>query len=138
MKLNINLPPNIGQRDFDEWASQLTQYIRDFLGTTDWVAITAFSNSWENFGGTYLNAAYCKDGNGFVHIRGVIKSGTNETTAFTLPAGYRPTSDTIFAVNETGPSHARVIVYSDGKVEPKSAAGTSVSISLDGINFYAG
>jgi hypothetical protein len=32
MQLNINLPPNIGQRDFDEWISQLTQYLRDNLG----------------------------------------------------------------------------------------------------------
>lgn len=31
-QININLPPNIGQRDFDEWISQLTQYIRDNVG----------------------------------------------------------------------------------------------------------
>ena len=31
-QLSINLPPNIGQRDFDEWISQLTKYLRDNLG----------------------------------------------------------------------------------------------------------
>jgi hypothetical protein len=31
-QLNINLPPVIGQHDFDEWISQLTQYIRDNVG----------------------------------------------------------------------------------------------------------
>jgi len=31
-QLNIQLPPNIGQRDFDEWISILTQYIRDNVG----------------------------------------------------------------------------------------------------------
>jgi hypothetical protein len=34
-QLNINLPPNIDQRDFDEWISQVTQYLRDYLGLYD-------------------------------------------------------------------------------------------------------
>jgi hypothetical protein len=52
---------------------------------TAWTPITAFANGWANA----QSAAYIKLG-GVVYLRGVISPGTAATTAFTLPAGYRP------------------------------------------------
>jgi hypothetical protein len=51
----------------------------------------AFANSWVNYAAAgYPNASYYKDALGNVHLRGMIKSGTMQQAAFTLPAGYRP------------------------------------------------
>jgi hypothetical protein len=50
----------------------------------------AFENSWANAGGAYETAAFYKDPYGRVHLKGRIGTGTAATTAFTLPAGYRP------------------------------------------------
>ena len=98
------------------------------VGATD---EPAFENSWVNFGAPANNAAFFKDGLGFVHLRGVIKSGTVSTTAFTLPVGYRPPASQYFA-SDNGGAHARVIVAADGTVvaEPGNS-----SQKLDTVHF---
>ena len=62
-----------------------------YLATTygTWQTVS-FEHSWVNYGGSYGNAAYMKDAFGVVHLRGMIKSGTVGSSAFTLPAGCRP------------------------------------------------
>lgn len=60
--------------------------------STGWTNIATFSNSWGNTGGSYVPARYQKDALGFVHLEGVCtapSSGAN-STAFVMPAGYRP------------------------------------------------
>lgn len=52
-----------------------------------------FLNSWVNFGAPYANVAYRKDDAGLVYIRGAAKSGTVNSTIFTLPAGFRPAAE---------------------------------------------
>lgn len=56
-----------------------------------WSAPT-LQNSWVNYGSGYDTVGYMKDSLGFVHVKGMIKSGvtTLGTLLFTLPAGYRP------------------------------------------------
>lgn len=52
-QINIQLPPSTGQRDFDEWLSILTQYIRynvgvvghSALGRPSIVALPAHANN---------------------------------------------------------------------------------------------
>jgi len=51
-------------------------------------------NSWANSGGANLVAGYWKDSFGVVRCQGKITGGSSGTTAFTLPAGYRPTATT--------------------------------------------
>lgn len=71
----------------------------------------AFENSWVNFGGIFPVASFIRDGDGFVHIRGLVKSGTANSTVFTLPAGYRPEYpvDAIVASGDTsGTSQVRI------------------------------
>lgn len=50
----------------------------------------AFGSPWVNEGGAYSTAAFRKLSNELVALRGVVKSGHNGDTIFTLPSGYRP------------------------------------------------
>lgn len=56
----------------------------------NWLSVTTFLNSWVNFGGVYRPAQYTKDPMGFVHVRGIVKSGSVGTFIFQLPVGFRP------------------------------------------------
>jgi hypothetical protein len=94
-----------------------------------------FQNSWVDFGGSYTNAAYAKDALGIVHLRGMIKSGTSATTAFTLPAGFRPVGQLGFPVDGGG-AMALVNITSAGLVQPNGASTGSFT-TLDGITFFA-
>lgn len=105
---------------------------------SDWTAPT-FANSWVNYdntGATFETAAYMKDAQGFVHLRGLIKSGTLNGTAhaFTLPSGYRPARSKIFvAMSADTANPSRCDILPDGKVVPYS--GSNTFFSLDGITF---
>jgi hypothetical protein len=61
-------------------------------GVTDtaWTNVPSLSGSWVNSSPV---PAYVRI-NGIVYLRGVIISGTINTAAFTLPAGYRPSAQT--------------------------------------------
>ena len=54
-----------------------------------WITPTLL-NGWVNFDVSTDNATYYKDSLGWVHIRGVVSSGTISLPIFNLPAGYRP------------------------------------------------
>ena len=83
-----------------------------------WTNIGSFSNGWTNFGSGYVAARYLKDALGFVHLEGFIAPGTNNTTAFTLPAGYRP-GYTLGLPAITGhPGVASVSISTAGDVTP--------------------
>lgn len=95
----------------------------------------AFQNSWVNFGTPYETAAFYKDSNGIVHLKGLIKSGTVNTIAFTLPVGYRPLKALLFPNGSNG-SIGISVIDSTGGVNP--AIGSNVYFGLDGITFKAG
>jgi hypothetical protein len=99
--------------------------------TPAWVAPT-FAGTWANFGSGNLPAGYMKDANGFVHLRGAIATGTINTTAFTLPAGYRPSLNVNFACASNS-AFGYLSITSAGVVNP--AVGSNVWFSLDGITF---
>lgn len=92
----------------------------------------AFANSWVNFAAGWQSAGFYKDPLGFVHLRGKIKSGTINTTAFTLPPGHRPVVSEQFPVASNG-AFGVVDVLSDGTVVP--SVGSNVYVSLSGIRF---
>lgn len=96
-----------------------------------------FTGTWVNFAGGWTEAAFYKDPLGFVHLRGMIKSGTIATSAFTLPPGHRPAVSEKFAV-ATGSAVGNVTagsvdVLTDGTVVP--AVGLTGYVSLSGIRF---
>lgn len=97
-------------------------------------------NSWVYYGITseaFNTPGYFKDQFGFVHLKGLVKSGSVSASIFTLPEGYRAGKDEIFTTQAYGATNAsRVDVKTDGEVY--AGVGTSTTwTSLDGINFYA-
>jgi len=97
-----------------------------------WRAVT-FQNGWGNYGGAYGTAAYYKDNNGIVHIRGLIAGGTIGGCVFTLPVGYRPAARILRATQTNVNTIGRVDVGSDGCVY--ATVGDPAWFSLDGIDF---
>lgn len=93
----------------------------------------AFTNSWVNYGSSWAPAAFWRDPLGFVHLRGLIKSGTVGNAAFTLPPGFRPKENESFVVVSNA-AVGRVDVLTDGTVTP-AAPSSNVWVSLSGINF---
>lgn len=93
-----------------------------------------YLNGWVDFSISYYGASYFKDANGFVHLRGLLKSGTMAASAFSLPAGYRPGNNTVYCVISNN-AIGRVDVQANGDV--LMAAGSNLWISLDGITFKA-
>lgn len=96
----------------------------------------AFQNSWVNFsaGGIgFASAAFLKDGLGFVHIKGLVKSGV-AAVIFTLPTGCRPQGEEVFGV-DTDTGHGRVDVAVNGEVTYVS--GGTGNFQLSGITFKA-
>ena len=55
----------------------------------DWITPTLF-NGWTDYGGALETVGYMKDEFGFVHIKGMVKSGSVGYILFILPEGYRP------------------------------------------------
>jgi hypothetical protein len=90
----------------------------------------AFQNSWANFGGGWQEARFWKTPDGMVHIEGLVAGGTVPTSVvFTLPAGYRPGANLIFATDTNLETHARLDIESDGEVRVRAANATYVSLN---------
>lgn len=92
----------------------------------------SLQNSWTNYGSPHASAGYCIDLMGFVHLRGVVKSGTIGAAIFTLPNGYWPSGQLLLPVISNG-AIGRVDINSSGVVT--ATAGSNTYVSLDGIVF---
>lgn len=95
----------------------------------------AFANSWVAFGTSDDIPGFYKDAWGIVHITGTVKSGTLNTTIFTLPAGYRPQRICNFNVVCNG-AFGQVTISPTGTVT-MAAGGSNVYLTLSGITFRA-
>jgi hypothetical protein len=94
-------------------------------------------NSWVNYGAPYANAGYYRDAAGIVRLGGVLKTGTNGTAAFVLPAGYRPAA-TRYCPAIFSAGAGLVSIDRFGNVAPTNAGGTGATLaSLDGVSFRA-
>lgn len=108
-------------------------------GTTmdTWRALP-YANSWATYAGYWPAAAY-KDSAGFVHLRGLIAGGAigGQTTAVTLPVGYRPASvqgvstynNHFTVMTNTGPS----TLYIRGGGEIIKPDGSNVWVDLASV-----
>lgn len=103
------------------------------VGDTSWRAAT-FANAWVDYGAGYNPAAYRKDVRGWVHLRGLVKSGTVGATIFNIPAGYRPAFRQLF-VTISNSAIGRCDVDTGGNVIAQS--GSNAWFSLDGLTFLA-
>lgn len=119
------------------------------LSGTSWVAANpnyqidkwqtpSLLNSWVNYGSGYTDAQYMLDHQGFVHVRGLIKSGTTSTftVLFALPAGYRPAYEHIFVTKMNG-GPCEIRVQPGGDVFLGDTGGSATWTSLDGMYFQA-
>jgi hypothetical protein len=130
------LPWTIGAFDFTAWLDDTRSERVEFI---PWISIDGstpgssnlFTNSWVNFGGAKLTAQYRKVFDD-VELRGTIKSGTVNTSAFTLPSGVRPSAEISFPIDANG-AHGQVVISSSGTVTCNVAS--NVSVSLDGVYF---
>lgn len=107
-----------------------------------------FQNGWKNIGDEGEPAAFYKDHEGIVHLRGFVYSGTSRYV-FVLPPGYRPASGKSldFAVACYGlpgcPANVNAAsVTGPGFPESPEREGvvsipTEANVSLDGIDFRA-
>jgi hypothetical protein len=102
------------------------------ISVEEWIAVS-FGTGWSDYGSAWQTAAYCKDAAGFVHVRGLVqRTSGSGTTILTLPAGYRPAAQKIFAVyGDAGAG--RIDVRTDGVV--LYTAGGTGFLSLEGITF---
>jgi hypothetical protein len=115
-------------------------------GVVRWISETwtsvSFTNSWVDYG-SYPACAYRKDANGYVHLRGLMKSGTLGSSAFTLPTGYRPSGTLIFqgrsnVTSTWGVANAgRLDITSTGTVVPHSSNCNNGYVTLEGIVYLA-
>jgi hypothetical protein len=113
-------------------------YFGNGIGYTPWITPT-FTNSWVAFANaTYRDPQYRRNSLGRVELRGLMKSGTVNVPAFTLPAGYRPGVGEIFT-QQASSGLADLRVFSSGAVQVSAyyAGGTNASVSLAGITFAA-
>lgn len=88
-----------------------------------WTTIS-LQSGWTSYGTPYYTPAYGLDACGFVHLRGMVKGASTSTnTLFTLPSGYRPSSDLWV--------HARA--FMDSGTTPHRLDTISIIIGSDGV-----
>jgi hypothetical protein len=96
----------------------------------------AFQNLWAVVA-TWQAPAFRLTPDGFCHLDGNIGGGNNASIAFTLPAGYRPTTQHVFSVyaNASTADVANVLVAANGDVTITGPGGLTTNIGLSGIHF---
>jgi len=97
-----------------------------------WHAPT-LQNKWVNYGATFNTAAYTLTDDGWVRLRGLVKSGTFDLPIFTLPVGYRPPNQYLLPVATNPDTIGRVDIMPDGRV--MATTGNAGWLSLDGLSF---
>lgn len=103
-----------------------------------WTVLT-FSNSWVSYdGGASQETPMYRLLNGVVYVKGLMKLGSAGLTAFTLPAGYRPTKRRKFIAAANGGT-CELNLLTDGTVVPNgyTSGATNAYVSLDTMTFIA-
>jgi hypothetical protein len=123
--------------DAAEWNAAAQTLIAPTITANVWNAPT-MSNSWVSaaVAGT-ATPGYLLDPNGIVWLRGMIKAGTANTAAFTLPAGLRPAFDKYVNchANSGSDTFGRLRIGANGTITP-TLTWTN-QISLEEISFLA-
>ena len=92
---------------------------------TGWKTPT-MQNGWVEYSGSY--PIRYRRINGVIHLKGLLKNGSIQNTAFNLPAGYRPAHTLHFPAhthNGTTYTHGFFFVSFDGNVVPYFGGTTS-------------
>jgi hypothetical protein len=92
-------------------------------------------HGWENFGAPNEAAAYAINILREVRLKGVIKKGETEKSAFLLPAGARPGERAIYAIMAPKETVAELHILPDGEAAIITASNEFVAMS--GVTFLA-
>ncbi len=117
------------------WLTINTSYMPNAASVT-WSNLT-LGNSWANYGAPYGSAQYTKTSDGIVHLKGLIRNGTNtyDSVIATLPAGFRPKYRLLFTVMQNADAFSRLDVLPNGQVR---YMGSNVGYySLSNVSFPA-
>lgn len=101
---------------------------------TAWTAPT-LATDWSDYSGSFTASGYRKDALGLVHLKGLVKKAVavaTPDTIFTLPVGYRPTTEKIFVVT-SNLAFGEVRITTGGAVNVLT--GHQNYVALDGIRF---
>lgn len=144
-------------KDSSEFATKSSEAWRQ-ITTTGTNPYNRFYAGWTNFDGEHSTAAYYKDSQGIVHLKGVVRSGsfydccynTEDGMIFLLPQGYWPSEHRVFTtLSGSNTSVGRIDIGRGGcygtQNLPSGTCGAAVQavagnngwISLDGISFRA-
>ena len=96
----------------------------------DWITPTLL-NGWVEADASEA-PRYMKDTLGFVHLKGRVKSGSNSSTIFTLPSGYRLDRYGAFPVDADG-TFGKISLSPTGDITYLS--GSNAGVSLENITF---
>jgi hypothetical protein len=100
-----------------------------------------FQNAWSNNGAGFSTAAFYKDSQGVVHLKGTLLTSADATVAFTLPTGYRPSQGLSMPVGSLENAGAAgggfLVIRANGEVLPDCAGGTTCHAGMDGLTFRA-
>ena len=135
---NYTLPQNDGT------ANQVLT--TDGAGAVSWQTASAggslgaaiaipYATGWSAYGGAFLTPSFYIDGNGIVHLQGLLAhAGSNSAGDIigVLPVGYRPTAIQIYSVH-TSVGEGRLDVHPDGTMYLYFVTATFVS--LNGVYF---
>jgi hypothetical protein len=125
-------------RQLQPFVTQVFEQVSYLLRDPSFIAPT-FQNDWVDYDAGYELTGYYKDPRGFVHLRGLVKDGTLNTTIFTLPVGYRPSNALLFVtVGREGATNSvnRITIDTSGNLTQEESASNDW-LSLNGIYFLA-
>lgn len=100
----------------------------------------SFENGWLNYGASWGDVRFRKHHDGLVELQGLARDGSQNSSVFTLPVGYRPNQNLIFTTATydstvgIGYTFRRLDIGSDGSVKVNE---TEDWVTLSGIVFYA-
>ena len=93
----------------------------------------AFENSWVNFGAPWETAAYAMQSDGWVRLKGMVKSGNVVGSFFTLPVDYRPPfslAPTILSLD----ANMALTMQTSGTIAV-ATGGSNSWVTLNGVMF---
>jgi hypothetical protein len=96
-----------------------------------------FKNGWAHASANESRAGFYKDPFGVVHLKGVLRNTTNDdSVAFTLPQGDRPSKTLTMAASGPNASSAAVNVFANGDVRLIcSGSPPNCIVGIDALTF---
>jgi hypothetical protein len=107
-----------------QWGDTVNDDLNYLYGDTGWTNVTTFTNGYTN--AATFTTRYMLIGR-IVFLNGAITGGTVATTAFTLPAGYRPSLGVEFATPQNN-AFGVLTITNLGAVVPNTT-GSNVHVT---------